>query len=190
MPSSLTPLFVPLIPQTPIATQTPKLQTLLSKAFIALFGILVLACAATLDAYAEESNKSFPSALQAGVELNIKLPALDASLTPGNKFSMEAATRILNNDRHRNQWYKVPHWVAGRWHQDKAVTVYYRDEITGSESDKPHPYNFDGTFNIGTEDDTSKQIWDFADANYWTTTETDDRYCYMFVTSVQPSFAF
>jgi hypothetical protein len=159
----------------------------LSKGFIVLSGVLVLACAATLDAYAEELNKtSLPSALQAGVELNVKLPALDASLTPGNKFNLEAATTLLNNNRHRNQWYKVPHWAAGRWHESKAVTVYYRDDINGEESDKPHPYNFNSNFNIGTEDDTSKQIWGFADANYWTTTETENRYCYMFVTSLQP----
>jgi len=139
------------------------------------------------SAHAEESEKkSSPYALQAGVELNVKLPPLDPSLAPGNRFDLTTVTNLLKKRYDHNDWYKVPDWASGRWHQSKATTVYYRDEVSGVESEKPRTYNLESNFNLGIEKDKGKQVWDFADAYYWTTTESDKTYCHTFVTSLQP----
>ena len=120
------------------------------------------------------------------MELNVKLPPLDPSLAPGNRFNLQTVTDMLKKNYEHNEWYKVPNWAAGRWHEDKATTVYFRDERTGAESEKKHTYRLESSFNLGIERDKGQQVWDFADAYYWTTTETDKTFCRTFVTSLQP----
>jgi hypothetical protein len=124
--------------------------------------------------------------LQAGVQLDDKVPSLDESLAPGNQFNQSSIEQKIQKSPEQNQWYKVPSWAAGSWKTLKAQVTSHKDEVTGRESIDGSEYTMKSAFSIGVEKDRTGQIWDFVDHNYWTRTEYDTNDGYAFVTDNAP----
>ncbi len=124
--------------------------------------------------------------LQAGVQLDDKVPSLDETLAPGNQFNQSSMEQKIKKAPEENQWYKIPSWSAGSWKTLKAQTTSHKDETTGREALNGRQYTMKSSFSMGIEKDCTGQIWDFVDRNYWTHTEYDDKDTYCFVTYMSP----
>ncbi len=124
--------------------------------------------------------------LQAGVQLDDKVPSLDETLAPGNQFNQTSIEQKIQKVPEQNQWYKIPSWAAGSWKTLKAQTTSYKDETTGKNTISGFEYTMKAAFSMGLEKDRTGQIWDFVDHNYWTHTEYDSQDAYCFVTYTAP----
>ncbi len=124
--------------------------------------------------------------LQAGIQLDDKVPALDQALAPGNQFNQSLVEQKIHKTAEQNQWFKIPSWAAGSWKTLKAQTTSHKDETSGRETTDGSEYTMKTAFSMGLEKDRTGQIWDFVDHNYWTHTEYDNSDAYCFVTYTSP----
>lgn len=124
--------------------------------------------------------------LQAGIQLDDKMPALDQTLAPGNQFNQSLVEQKIRKTAEQNQWFKIPSWAAGSWKTLKAQTTSHKDETSGRETTDGSEYTMKSAFSMGIAKDRTGQIWDFVDHNYWTHTEYDNQDAYCFVTHISP----
>lgn len=144
----------------------------------------LLNCLLTLQLPIASAQNSIT--LQAGVQLDDKVSALDQTLSPGNQFNQSSIEKKIQKQVEQNQWFKIPLWAAGSWKTLKAQTTSEKDEITGNETIDGSEYTMKTSFSMGIEKDRTGQIWDFVDHNYWTHTEYDYSDAYCFVTYTSP----
>lgn len=146
--------------------------------------VLLLHCSPLVQQQSALARTSMT--LQAGVQLDEKLPSLDETLAPGNQFNQSLVEQKLRKATDRNQWYRIPSWAAGTWKTSMAQTTSYKDEITGEETLDGAQYTMKSNFDLGVEKDRTGQIWNFVECNYWTRTEYETKYAYTFVTYNAP----
>ena len=65
--------------------------------------------------------------LKGEIEHQEKLPAIDPRLRIGKKFHPAKLTALTPN----NEWFVVPSWFAGEWHQDEQTIVLLKNYRTG-----------------------------------------------------------
>ncbi len=82
--------------------------------------------------------------LKTGVSENKYIVSLDASLSEGKVFNQEKAESLISKSnpmfetsRGKNNWFKIPAWLAGTWQSNQTTFTLVRDEKTGKEDRSP-----------------------------------------------------
>ncbi|HEY9715206.1 MAG TPA: hypothetical protein V6C72_17175, partial [Chroococcales cyanobacterium] len=113
--------------------------------------------------------------LQAQVEHSEKLQAVKAELAPGQIFD-RANLPNFPDSAVANQWFRIPDWLAGKWHKD-SQTDYYRLDFKTNQVDtttRVEEAKSDGTW--GTQIDPESRIWQFNPAPYTDFVDAGDQF--------------
>jgi hypothetical protein len=123
--------------------------------------------------------------LQAQVEHSERLQPVSNALAPGEVYDPRNLPTLPDSSA-ANHWYKVPRWLAGKWHKD-SQTDYYRYDYTAKQTDtttRVTEARGDGIW--GTQIDDQGQIWQFNPAPFVTTLDGGDQTVVQIVTISEP----
>lgn len=120
------------------------------------------------------------------VELSKSLPPLNSTFAPGNTFDFQTARNLVERSAKQNYFYQVPSWVGGTWNGKDAVRMFSRNEVTGQVDSREHRYPSSVSETIGYIKDSQGNLWQYADAGYWTKTQFGKRVDYSYIRLVEP----
>ena len=123
--------------------------------------------------------------LQAQVEHSEKMPPIAPSLAPGEQLDRSSLPSVTAGVS-VNHWYKVPSWLAGRWHKD-TQTDYYRFNYATRQTDvttRVEEAKSDGIW--GTQIDDQGQIWQFDTAPFMTSVDAGAQTVLQIVKTSEP----
>lgn len=112
--------------------------------------------------------------LQARIEHSERMPPIPASMSPGEQLD-RSALPTATAGASVNHWYKVPSWLAGRWHKE-SQTDYYRYDYLSHQTDittRVVEAKSDGIW--GTQVDEKGQIWQFDSAPFVTSVDAGEQ---------------
>ena len=107
-------------------------------------------------------------------------PPLDPKLAPGNTFDKDLAEKLLGIRVSKNEWYKLPAWYAGRWHQCPSISTFQRDERTGIEDSTSRQETGPQEPTWGNFADKTGQVWRLEYAGRWYKEERGNVFVYMY----------
>ena len=119
------------------------------------------------------------------VEHSERMPPVSPSLAPGEQLDRSALPSVKAGVS-VNHWYKVPNWLAGRWHKD-TQTDYYRYNYATHQTDvttRVEEAKSDGIW--GTQIDDQGQIWQFDTAPFVTSVDAGDQTVLQIVKTSEP----
>lgn len=120
------------------------------------------------------------------VELSKSLPPLNAAFAPGRTFDLQSARTLVEAPARQNYFYQIPKWAGGTWNGTEAVRTFSRDETTGQVDRNQRRYKASVSETIGYIKDSQGNLWQFADAGYWTKTQFGKRLDYSYIRLVEP----
>lgn len=119
------------------------------------FAVVVLILCTTHNIANAQSKQT--TVLQGNVEIqettifpqySKDLPAVD----------QDAVDKLSTN----NQWFRIPHWLSGRWRVEEQTEYYHFDFLTKSVSTNNKRVNYRFEEKWGTQFDRSGDIWHFS----------------------------
>lgn len=112
------------------------------------------------------------------------VPPIEGKLRPGDIF--DRGNLPAKTGRGVNDWYRIPSWLAGRWHKE-VQTDYYRFNYLTNDTDtstRVHKASSDGTW--GTQKDNQGNIWQFDPAPYSDVVDAGDETVVQIVRLCEP----
>src|SRR5258708_7137942 len=90
--------------------------------------------------------------LTAEVEHRDVIPPIEGNLRPGDIF--DRGNLPVHTGRGVNDWYRIPNWLAGKWHKEEQTDYYRYNYLTNAIDTTTHVQraSSDGTW--GTQLDT------------------------------------
>ena len=140
----------------------------------------LLACLCLITSFSLGANAK---KLVGEIQHSDSLQPVDAALTPGQIYDPSKAPFP---DKHVNNWYKIPPWLAGTW-QKESQTDFYRFNYQTGETDtttRVIPAKSSGTW--GTQIDEKGNIWQFDPAPFTATVDSGDNYVVQLVSISDP----
>lgn len=122
--------------------------------------------------------------LVGGIDHSETLQPLDKSLVPGEIF--EPSKLPSTQTEPKNNWYKIPNWLAGTWHKDSQTDFYrfsYKTNTTDTTT-RIETAKSNGTW--GTQQDDKGVIWQFDPAPFTATVDSGDDFVVQMVRSSEP----
>ncbi len=120
------------------------------------------------------------------VELSKSLPPLNPAFAPGRTFDLQSARSLVEAPAKQNYFYQIPKWAGGTWNGTEAVRTFSRDETTGQVDQNQRRYKASVSETIGYIKDSQGNLWQYADAGYWTKTQFAKRVDYSYISLVEP----
>jgi hypothetical protein len=120
--------------------------------------------------------------LKGSVEHTERLSPVEPAFRIGATLNVSKLPKFVAG----NKWYVIPHWLAGKWHQDKQTTYYSYDYETEEADRSRHETTARGDDELGWQQDRRGGIWQYENAPYIAVVEGDGYFAVQIIKMSEP----
>jgi hypothetical protein len=132
-----------------------------------------------------DNNQISIKPLEGGVKINDTLPAIAPEYQIGKTLCTDQLESLTPN----NQWYAIPSWFAGKWHQGEETTLSSHDYQSGDTAYGLGTTKAQVDVIRGQQKDKTGQIWDFIGTPTVTKAAIDGGIRYSNIVAFEPGQA-
>ncbi len=155
----------------------------LSKLIALPAALCVAACLAVVPGVGQHKKPPHKT----GNQMVTRLPALDPTLAPGNKFDQEIADALIPSQKPVNDWVKLPPEYAFTWKRGQTTQIFSNDHSGSIDREAHVSKPILKTLDLGSIKDRNGGLWQYQLGRFWDIKPRDTDSCLQLVGTLRPA---